>query len=121
MRGKVMWGICLDARACDGKLFQRAIEYEISPDKCTAYIIKPVSDIKISVEKIKSVDWPPVFTYSEKVSPVNHPDMEGSIRDIVWHFKNNDYNYYISVDDRKKSRRYYSVDLLRFPTEDDGN
>ena len=116
-----MWGICLDVMACDGKLFQRAIEYEISPDKCTAYIIKPVSDIVISAEKIKPVDGPPVFTYGEKVSPVNHPDMEGSISDIVWHFKNNDYNYYISVNGSKKSGRYYSIDLLKFSTENVGD
>lgn len=72
---KAMWGICLDELACNGKLFQRAVEYEISPDRCTAHIIKPVSDIKISVEKLNSPDRPPVFTYGETVSPVDHPDV----------------------------------------------
>lgn len=61
-------------------------------------------------------DWRlPVFTYGETVAPVDHPDVQGSIRDIIWHFKDNDYNDYISVGGRKKSRRYYSADLRRFP------
>ena len=115
-----MWGIYLDVMPYDEKLFRRVIEFEILPDKCTACIIKPVSDIKISVEKIRPLDKPPVFTYGEKVSPANHPDMEGCIRDIVWHYDNKDYMYYVSVNGRKKSKRYYSVDLLKLPAEDVG-
>ncbi|MDE6926080.1 MAG: hypothetical protein K2P59_12610 [Acetatifactor sp.] len=110
-----MWGICFDTLICDGKLYQRAVEYEVLPDKGTAYILKPVSGIMIFVEKIEPVDRPPAFVYGEKVSPVSHSDWKGSIRDIIWHFKDNDYNYYISVGGRKKSRRYYSADLRRFP------
>lgn len=112
-----MWGICLDILVHGGKLFQRAIQYVYSPDKGTVYILNPVDGAKISVDKIEPVDHPPVFTYGEKVFPADHSDMEGRITDIVWHFKNEDYNYYISVDGRKKSKRYYAADLLKSQPE----
>lgn len=110
-----MWGICLDLLVCDGKLYQRAVEYEDSSDNCMAYILHPINDIKVSVEDIRPVDKSPVFTYGERVSPVNHPDITGRIADIIWHFKSNDYIYYISVSGIKKNKRYYSVDLLKSP------
>ena len=109
-----MWGICLDVMADGGKLYQRAIEYEETSDKCTVHILQPVSDIKISVDKIMPVDKPPVFVYGELVSIVEHSGTIGRIRDIIWHFKNHDYNYYITINHRKKSKRYDSDELLKF-------
>lgn len=112
-RWQVMWGICFDVLAYDGKLFHRIIEYRISADKSTARILKPVDNIEISADKVKPLDKPPVYIYGEKVSPVSHPDVTGSIRDIIWHFKDNEYKYYIFVEGRKKSRRYRSVELFK--------
>ena len=108
-----MWGICLDVMACGGKLYQRAIAYEKTSDICTVHILQPICDIEISIDKIMSVDKPPVFVYGEEVSPVGHPETVGRIMDIIWHFKNHDYNYYITISGRKKSKRYYSDDLLK--------
>ena len=108
-----MWGICLDISVHDGMLFQRAVEYESSLEECSVHILQPVSDIIISIDKIKPVDREPVFVYGEIVSPVTHSGVIGEIADIVWHFKNDDYNYYISVNGKKKSKRYYSDDLLK--------
>ena len=106
-----MWGICLDVMVDGGKLYQRAVEYEKTSDKCIVHILQPVSDIKISVDKIMPVDKSPVFVYGELVSIVEHSDTIGRIKDIIWHFKNHDYNYYITINGRKKSKRYYSGDL----------
>lgn len=108
-----MWGICLDVLIHNGKLYQRAIEYEKLLDQSKAHIVQPVSDITISIDAIKPIDQPPVFVYEELVSPVGHPDVIGRVTDIIWHFKNMDYNYYISVNGRKKSKRYYSQDLQK--------
>ena len=108
-----MWGICLNSLADGGKLYQRAIAYENGLDKHTIHILQPVSDIKISVDEIKSIDKPPAFIYGELVSPVEHSDIIGKITDIIWHFKDNDYNYYISVNGKKKSKRYYAEDLIK--------
>lgn len=107
-----MWGICLDPSVCGGKLFQRAVEFA-NLDSSTLRILSPVTDVKIPSDKIKIADKPPAFTYGEAVSPVGHSDIIGKIEDIIWHFKNNEYNYYISSDDIKISRRYCSGDLIK--------
>ncbi|MBD5140132.1 MAG: hypothetical protein HDT25_01750 [Ruminococcus sp.] len=107
-----MWGICLDPSVCGGKLFQRAVEYDNS-DSGTVQILQPITGIKISSDKIKIADKPPAFVYNELVSTVYSPNIIGKIENIIWHFKNNDYNYYISADDIKISKRYYSDDLIK--------
>lgn len=107
-----MWGICLDPSVCKGKLFQRAVEFDNS-DSGTVQVLQPVTNLKIPAGKIKITDKPPAFIYGELVSPVNHSDMIGKIIDIIWHFKNNDYNYYILTENGKISKRYYSGDLIK--------
>lgn len=108
-----MWGICLEVLTLDGiYLHQRTVEYQLDPDNRTANILQPIKDIKISSDRIMTLDKPPAFVYGDFVSPVNHPDMIGIVREIVWHFENKDYNYYITVNGRKKSKRYYADDLI---------
>lgn len=108
-----MWGICLDIFVCNGNLYQRAIEYENALSEVTAHTLQPIRGIEISADQIKPVEKPPVFIYGELVSPVKHSDIIGKITDIIWHFKNYEYNYYISVNGKKKSKRYYSDDLFK--------
>ena len=93
-------------------LGQRIVEYQLAMDNHTANILQPVKNIKISSDRIMIPDKPPAFVYGDLVSPVNHPDMVGTVREIIWHFKNKDYNYYIMVNGRKKSKRYYADDLI---------
>lgn len=108
-----MWGICLEDLIFDGIfLYQRAVEYQLDPDNHTAYILQPIKDIKISSDRIMTPDKPLAFVYGDLVSPVDHPEMIGTVREIVWHFKNKDYSYYITVNGRKKSKRYYADDLI---------
>lgn len=108
-----MWGICLEDMLFDGVyLHQRAVEYQLDPDNHTANILQPIKDIKISSDRIVTLEKPPAFVYGDLVSPVSHPDMIGTVREIVWHFKNKDYNYYITVNGRKKGKRYYVYDLI---------
>lgn len=42
-----------------------------------------------------------------------HPNTkrEGFIREIIWHFKDNEWNYYIESDGKKVSKRYLETDL----------
>lgn len=109
-----MWGICLENIITGGiNLYQRAVEYQLASDKRTANILRPVKGIKISSDRIMTPDKPPVFQYGELVSPVDHPDRIGTVGDIIWHFKNIDYNYYITVDGGKKSKRYGADDLMK--------
>ena len=108
-----MWGIYLDPSVCGGKLFQRAVEYEFS-DNINVQILQPVKDIKVPADKIKIADKPPAFVYGELVSVVDSPNIIGKIENIIWHFKNNNYNYYISAENGKISKRYSSDYLIKF-------
>ena len=108
-----MWGICHDWAEENNNIFQKAIEYEPDPDGETANLLQPVKDAKVPIKNIMTPDKPPAFVYGDLVSPTNHPDMIGKIYRIQWHYKNNSYNYYITVNDRKKSKRYYEEDLIK--------
>lgn len=113
-----MWGICFDTIEREGKifpveLFQRVIEYEISEESAVACLVYPVEGVQIAVDKIRALDNPPQFTDGELVSPVNHPEMVGVIRGIGWHFEKQEYMYFITVNGRKKSKRYYYKDLIK--------
>lgn len=108
-----MWGVCLGSNICNGNLFQRIIEYDINTDIQKAIILQPYKDISISIDKIKPIEKPPDFIYGDIVSPINHFDVVGKIETIIWHFKNNDFNFYISVDGKMKSKRYYANDLIK--------
>ena len=95
-------------------IFQRAIEYEPSLENNKAIIIQPFSGYQIDVKKVKSIVNPPKYIYGDCICPTNHPDMKGKIRDIIWHFKNQTFNYYIEVNNKKVSKRYYEEDLIKF-------
>ena len=59
----------------------------------------------------------PKFAIGQKVrvrlSDRNRTAHEGTIRDIIWHLKDERHNYYIEEDGRKVSKRYYEDDLER--------
>lgn len=107
-----MWGICLDILIDGGNLYQKVVEYQIDSDNRIANILQPTKDIQISTNDIERINEPPAFVYGDFVSPVNHSDIIGKIETIIWHFKNKKYIYYISVNGKKKSTRYYAEDLI---------
>ena len=43
----------------------------------------------------------------------NRTAHEGTIRDIIWHFKDERHNYYLEEGGKKVSKRYYDDDLER--------
>ncbi|MDE6780007.1 MAG: hypothetical protein K2J40_00915 [Ruminococcus sp.] len=101
-----MWGVCLDISVPE--LFQRVVEYDFEK----SVILRPLSDIKVSSDKIRFIENAPNFVYGEIVSPVNHTNITGKIHTIIWHFKRGEYCYYIEADGKKKSKRYYRGDLI---------
>lgn len=105
-----MWGICLTVD--EDNLYQKAVEYQPDPDNRTIHIIQPVTNKIVSINDIKVIEIPPIFIYGDFVSPANHPDTIGKIETIIWHFKNNEYNYYISVNGKKVSKRYDEKELI---------
>ena len=105
-----MWAICLDVDVLNGALYQSVIEYIIEDNK--AKLISPVDNVILDMSKIKAIPDEPRFVYGELVSPANHLDMKGKIHTIKWHFKLKACYFYIQVDGKNKSKRYFEEDLV---------
>ena len=58
---------------------------------------------------------PSGFSMGQRVRVIlngrNKTPCVGTIRDIIWHFQAECYNYYLEEDGRKVSRRYTEEDL----------
>lgn len=107
-----MWGICIDCKASDYGLFQKVVEYEIDHSDNKAVVILPKTNYKTDIERIRELPAPPKYSYGDKVSPCDHPDMIGIIVAINWHFSQNCCFYTIEVDGKAKSKRYFDDDLV---------
>lgn len=101
-----MWGICLDVSVPE--IFQRAVEYDCEK----SVILQPVKNLKMSAKNIQFTDSVPDFVYGEDVI-IKKSGISGKICDIIWHFKHGEYFYYIEVDGKRLSGRYYKVDLQK--------
>lgn len=89
--------------------FQHAVEFKT--DSENAIILNPVQYIKVPLNKIEMAGNAPDFNYGETVSSVSRSDIIGKIYAIVWHFKSKEFCYYIEINGKKKSVRYFSWDL----------
>ena len=105
-----MWGMCFDVDVLNGALYQSVVEYVIEDNK--VQLISPVDNVVLEISKIKEIPKVPRFVYGELVSPVNHLDMKGKIHTIKWYFNLNACYYYIQVDGKNKSKRYFEEDLV---------
>lgn len=105
-----MWGMCLDVDVLNGALSQSIVEYIIEDNR--AKLISPVVNVVLDMSKIKEIPDAPRFVYGELVSPVNRLDMKGKIHTIKWHFDLNACYYYIQIDGKNKSKRYFEEDLV---------
>lgn len=57
----------------------------------------------------------PTFHIGQRVRVVlndrNRTPHEGTVRQIVWHYKDRRYNYYLEEAGKKVSKRYFEEDL----------
>lgn len=65
----------------------------------------------LDLRYVKPLSNAPEFEYNACVSPVNHPELTGRIVKIYWHFDKQQYYYYIEINGKLKSRRYFAEDL----------
>lgn len=54
----------------------------------------------------------PEFTFGQTVSIRRNPEVLGSICEINWHYKREKEMYFIEVNGKKKSSRYFSEELI---------
>jgi hypothetical protein len=64
---------------------------------------------------------PPAFSVGQRVRVIlndrNRTARTGTIRQVIWHFKDRRYNYYLDVNGKRISKRYYEEDFERVPPE----
>ncbi|RFS16695.1 hypothetical protein [Emticicia sp. C21] len=68
--------------------------------------IKPTSILLL-------LPFPPMFKFGEKVIEIRRPII-GVIREIGWHLKEQKYYYFLTVNNKDKSRRYFEEELNVF-------
>ena len=108
-----MWGICNDWDQQHKELFGKVVQYKIGHDSSKAIICSPIEGCQYEMEKIIALSQSPEYTYGERVLPKNHPEIEGRIAEIGWHFGRQQYFYIICVNGQKKSKRYFGMDLRK--------
>ena len=65
----------------------------------------------MKLEQIKPIATPR-FVWGDKVSPANHPEWVGEVASMGYHFKNKEMMYYLSINGKMKSKRYFAADLI---------
>jgi hypothetical protein len=64
---------------------------------------------------------PPAFSVGQRVRVIlnerNRTARTGTIRQIIWHYKEQTYNYYLDVNGKRISKRYYEKDFEQLPPE----
>ena len=84
--------------------------------KCTdeigVYIVLKYgkNEFKVKPDLYKTIENP-IFEIGCNVRLSKDNTQEGTIEDINWHYKNNTPFYYISVNGKRKSTRYFNEDL----------
>ncbi len=68
-------------------------------------------ELKVKSEAIHQVLPNPVFEWSEKVREIVRPEIVGVIDDLLWHQNKQTFLYYISVENKRKSKQYQSTEL----------
>ncbi|MCP9768038.1 hypothetical protein EGI22_08940 [Lacihabitans sp. LS3-19] len=59
----------------------------------------------------------PKYQIGDCVSEIQRPEIIGIIEYLFWHFKDQEYKFHISVNGKRKSRRYSDKELLLFLNE----
>jgi hypothetical protein len=64
---------------------------------------------------------PPAFSFGQRVRVIlnerNRTSRTGTIRQVIWHHKDQCYNYYLDVNGKKTSKRYCEEDFEQLPPE----
>ena len=87
------------------------------PENIRLALLKLV--VKLLDKKHPPDSTPCFFPFDEVTTVSPNSIHKGTIRRLVWHFKEKCWNYYIKVDNKNISKRYYDTDLQRIcePTQ----
>lgn len=103
--------MCGDWAPENADLFQRIVSYRLRAGDDYATVTAPTPGRLVPADAIRATDAPE-YDYGQMVAPTNHPEMRGAIALIGWHFKYERFFYFIDVDGKRKSRRYFPDELM---------
>jgi len=66
---------------------------------------------RVKPELYKQVPTPK-FKYGDKVKMIENPEIEAIIDNILWHYDRNEPMYFIVVNGKRKSKRYWETDFI---------
>lgn len=109
-----MWGVCIDIKQYEAGIYQQVVLYEMRKDG-SVLILMPERAAGVicskGEEEILALPAPPKYIYGQRVFPVNHPERQGIISKIGWHFKRTCCFYAIAVEGKMQKKRYFDSDL----------
>jgi len=73
-------------------------------------------DFRVNPENYKLIEKPK-FNYCEAVI-VKNQELLGEIEEIQWHYKQEYHIYYLIIDGKRKSRRFYEDELVKYFNEE---
>ena len=103
------WGICYDEKICRGKLFRRPVLYTVTDG--AVHITEPVEAETITANIRPTM--PPMFGYGDEVTVFEHPEKQGTVREIIWNPGKLTFNYKLYINGKKKFKRYKEYELMR--------
>ena len=111
------WGFC---KRHDRNAIHPEDEYDFrsSVFKCVdilgEYVLlkNPEYSFRVKCENYATFPDPPKFDFDEQVRPKNKSDVIGVIFQMIWHYKRGEMMYFIKINGKKKSKRYWADDLI---------
>ena len=92
-------------------IFQRVVSYELASSEIVTVSYNG-NKYEMTVDCMRKIDSPK-YVYGDCVSPTNHPEMMGIVYEMIYHFDRKEPMYFIRIDGKKKSKRYFADDLIR--------
>ena len=107
MKNNENWAICSHPPF---DMLQSLVTYEMIDDE-NIIVRHYDKSYHMKLEQIKPIDTPK-YVWGDKASPANHPELLGEVISMGYHFKNKDMMYYLSINGKMKSKRYFAADLI---------
>lgn len=92
-------------------ILQSVVTYETDEDDIIEIITQAGARYHVPAADIRKI-VPPEYAIGDMVSPANHPELIGTIHGIGYYFKTEEPSYFITINGKRKSKRYFSEDLI---------
>jgi hypothetical protein len=68
--------------------------------------------LKVNPKSVIKILPDPVYEWGTKVCEANRPEIVGVVEELLWHQKRQEFLYFISIQNKKKSRQFSTGELI---------